>query len=166
MSAIYLRSGKKNAVDEAMSLLPSLLRSVVAAGAKDRRIRFMLVGGINTGFSYVLSCALYYAFYKYIHITIITSFSSLVSILFSFLMYRLFVFKTEGNFIKELLRCYVVYGGMLAVWVCGLWFLVDFVNISFWLAQLLLLAVIAVLSYLGHSRFTFASKLRKTPKSE
>ena len=143
----------------------SLFCCLVTTYAKDRRIRFLIVGGINTGFSYVLSCCLYYAFHRLMHITVITSVSSLLSIMFSFLAYRWFVFQSKGNFFKELLRCHVVYVGILAILVCGIWLLVDFFNVPFWLAQLLLLVLVVIFAYLGHSRFTFAIKQKNPKKS-
>ena len=144
-----------------MPSLFSQMHTLVATYMKDRRMRFLTAGGINTGFSYALSCLLYYTFHEYAHITIIVSASSLLSILFSFLTYRWFVFQSKGNFFKELLRCYIVYAWTLAILVCGMWILVDFFNILFWLAQLLLLVFIVIFSYFGHSRFTFASKSQK-----
>ena len=124
-------------------------------------MRFLVAGGMNAVFSYTVSCLLYYTFHEYAHIAIIVSASALLAILFSFLTYRLFVFQSKGAFFKELLRCYIVYAWTLAILVCGMWLLVDFFNISFWLAQLLLLVFIIIFSYLGHSRFTFADKSQK-----
>jgi putative flippase GtrA len=98
---------------------------------------------------------LYYILVKYIHITAIGIITNILTIIFSFVTYKMLVFKTKGNWLIEYLRCYVVYGLAAVIGILAIGFLVDGLHIPFWLAQAFILIIIIVLSYFGYSRFSF-----------
>ena len=80
-------------------------------------IRYLLVGGWNTAFSYgcyaLLTAVLANVVpYSYMVASII---SSLLIITVSFLGYKWFVFKTKGNYLREWVRCLAVYSGSIAL---------------------------------------------------
>jgi putative flippase GtrA len=125
---------------------------------EDQRARYLAAGAVNTLFGYLSSNALYYSLTPQLHILAIGAVSSVVNITFSFLTYKLYVFRTKGNWLREYLRCYVVYGVGTVIAVLAMWLLVDFLSVPFWLAQALVMAVIIIFSYFGHSRFSFAKK--------
>lgn len=124
----------------------------------DKRLRYFIIGGGNTIFGYMASVGLYYGLTTYLHIVAIGIISSIVNISFSFLTYKLLVFKTKGAWFSEYLRCYAVYGLSLLMSICSLWIIVDYMHISFWIAQAGIIFVSAILSYIGHSAWTFARK--------
>jgi len=80
-------------------------------------IRYLLVGGWNTAFSYGCYAALTAALDKVIPYSymVASAISALLSVSVSFLGYKWFVFKTKGNYLSEWLRCLMVYSGSIAL---------------------------------------------------
>ena len=134
------------------------LREFAGRLKEDQRARYLAAGAVNTLFGYLSSNALYYSLSSHLHILAIGAIASVINITFSFLTYKLYVFRTKGNWLREYLRCYVVYGVGTVIALLAMWLLVDFLSVQFWLAQALVMAVIIVFSYFGHSRFSFAKK--------
>jgi putative flippase GtrA len=119
------------------------------------KVRYLIAGGWNTAFGYAAGVFLYYMMRDKFHIVIIGIVGNILAISMSFLTYKLFVFKTKGGWFREYLRAYVVYGGTAIVGIACLWIMVDALRLPFWLAQGLIVLVTVVVSYFGHSRFTF-----------
>lgn len=122
---------------------------------QDRRFRYLAVGGLNTLWGYCFSLAFYQMFHSCLHIIIIGVICNAVTISFSFIFYKLFVFRTKGRWLQEYARCYVVYGASAILGILAAWLMVDYFNIAFWLAQAIIIAVTVCFSYVGHSRFSF-----------
>lgn len=139
------------------------MRALLFRLAADRRIRYLAVGGLNTVWGYGISLALYYTLSPRWHIVAITTLISVIALTFSFVTYKLFVFRTKGNWLQEYMRCYVVYGGGALLGIAGIWLLVDGLHVPFWLAQGGLMALTVALSYLGHSRFAFVPRRQPDP---
>lgn len=84
-------------------------------------LRYLLVGGFNTLFGYgtfVTLLALLNSVVpqRFLPLTVIAAslLSSPINITVAFLGYKFFVFKTEGNYLREWLKCFAVYGtGMI-----------------------------------------------------
>jgi putative flippase GtrA len=81
----------------------------------------------------------------------------------SFLGHKLFVFRTKGNFLKEYLRSFVVYGGTSLAGIVLLPIVMAVLNALIgsqpavpYLAGGVLAAGTVVVSFFGHQRFTFA----------
>lgn len=126
----------------------------------DRRLRYLLVGGWNTGFGYFVSLVLYQCLAHRLHIVLIGIIANIINISMSFFTYKIFVFKTRGNPLYEYLRSYVVYGAGAIIGIIALWLLVDGLHFPFWIAQGMVVAVTVVISYFGHLLFTFRKKLK------
>ena len=138
-----------------------MVQQILAIGQRlwtDARLRYLAVGGVNTAFGYGASLALYYGLRQWLHLIVISIIANVVCITFSFLTYKVLVFQTQGQWLKEYFRCYVVYGASMVVGTVLLWIMVDFGAVPFWLAQGLLLCCTICLSYLGHSRYSFKGK--------
>jgi putative flippase GtrA len=114
--------------------------------------RYLLVGGINTVFGYGVGVSLYSWLHPQFHILVIGLLANVAAISFSFTSYKLFVFRTRGNWPAEYLRSYLVYGGVALVGIVVLWALIDVLGMSIWLAQGVAIAVTVSVSYVGHSR--------------
>ena len=123
-----------------------------------RKIRYLMAGGWNTVFGYVVSLLLYYLLNQYMHIIAIGLIAHFFAISMAFLTYKVFVFRTKGNWWKEYRRSYLVYGYSIFVSIGMLWLMVDYMAVPFWFAQGLIILITVILSYIGHSRFTFSSK--------
>lgn len=124
-----------------------------------QKVMYLLVGGWNTIFGYCMGLSLYYLLYDYLHLLVILVMTNMLTISMSFFTYKLFVFKTTGNWLIEYVRCYVVYGGIALVGMLLIWIMVDFIEVPFWIAQALIVMVTVVLSYASHKRFTFKKVL-------
>jgi len=120
-----------------------------------KRIRYLLVGGLNTLVGYSIGIAIYKAFSDSLGILWIGIISNALSITVSFLTYKTLVFRTKGMWLIEYAKAYLVYGGISIVGIFLLWFFVDEMKISIWLAQAMVIGVGIIFSYMGHSRFTF-----------
>lgn len=121
----------------------------------------MVAGGWNTLFGYFVGVGLYYIFSPLLHVAVIGLIGGVLSITMSFLAYKLFVFRTSGNWLLEYSKCYAVYGATALLSVGILWGLVNYYGQPFWIAQGFAILITVIVSYLGHSRFTFRGK----PKS-
>ena len=116
---------------------------------------FLLAGLWNTVFGYTLSLGLYSLLHSHFHILAISLIANILSISMSFITYKIFVFKSKGNWLQEYIRCYIVYGIITLVSMVILWISVDFIKTPFWIAQALLIPIMILFSYIGHKKFTF-----------
>ena len=119
------------------------------------KINYLLVGGWNTVFGYLAFVALYLLLAKQIHYLILLVLANILSITNAYLGYKIFVFKTKGNYVREYLRFYLVYGATLLLNLLFLPICVNFLGISPVLAQGGFIFVNVIFSYLGHKYFSF-----------
>ncbi|CAM2141471.1 GtrA family protein [Pararobbsia alpina] len=132
----------------------SWLRRVLDA----KQARYLIVGAGNTAFGYGVTVGLYYLLVHRLHIVAISLIANVISITFSFVTYKVFVFRTHGKWLQEYLRAYVVYGFAALLSTALLWLLVNFAGIPMWIAQGVVILLVVILSYLGHNFFTFSRK--------
>ena len=142
------------------------LRRVLPAGEV---IRFLLVGASNT----LISLALYSGFVilfghllpyrgKPLIADIASIFSKPLAITIAFLCYKHFVFRTHGNYLKEWLRCFAVYGVSTPAELIILPIATNvFLHITPlrayapFIAGVVNAVVIATYSYFAHKKFSF-----------
>jgi putative flippase GtrA len=120
-----------------------------------RGLKYIAVGGINTLCGYIISIIVYYLLINKIGIILILVISNILSISFSFLTYKLFVFKTLGNWVKEYTRSYLVYGGISVIGISLTWLFLDIFYMNIWIAQAMSMLLVIFFSYYGHKKFTF-----------
>lgn len=134
----------------------TIKRLLIANQQRDRKgVRYLLVGGLNTAFAYAVSVGLYYGLSRWLHVVTIGVIANIVCITEAFIAYKLLVFRSPGSWLREYVRCYVVYGGNALIGVVGLWLLVKVIGMRFWIAQGVLMMLGIAISYVGHNRFTF-----------
>jgi len=119
------------------------------------KIRYLLEGGFNTLVGYFIGIAIYKALGNDLGIIWVGILSNMITITVSFLSYKILVFKTKGMWLTEYMKSYMIYGGIAVISILFLWLFVEKMNISIWLSQALVIGVTVIISYLGHSRFTF-----------
>jgi putative flippase GtrA len=124
---------------------------------ENKKFRYLCVGAANTAFGYCLGLLVYKFLSSVFHILFISTLISIINITVSFLTYKLFVFKSKGGWIKEYLKSYLIYGVATLISVISIWFLVNGLNVPFWIAQGIVILLTAALSYFGHSKYTFAN---------
>jgi putative flippase GtrA len=128
--------------------------------------RYLLVGLWNTAFGYGTYAGLTALLTPHLaHAYIIASLvANLLSITSAFLAYKWFVFKTQGNYFREWMRCVAVYGGvalvgtlLLPIVVFALRHCTRFNSSAPYIAGAALTGLSVVASFLGHKKFSFAS---------
>lgn len=117
--------------------------------------RFVFVGLFNTGIGYLIGVCVYLLLAPIFHIVVIGVLGSVISIIVSFLTQRVWVFRSSGPWWPQLRRSFVVYGSLSLVGIPVLWWLLDGVGLSIWIAQAVVLVIGAGLSYAGQKWFTF-----------
>lgn len=119
------------------------------------KTRYLLAGAWNTAFGYGLGVGLYLLLSEHLHTTLIALIVNSLAITMSFISYKLFVFKTRGNWVGEYLKAWIVYGNIALLSIIFLWIFVDVMKINIWLSQAITIMSTVVISYFGHKKFTF-----------
>lgn len=117
--------------------------------------RYLLAGFINVCIGYLVGVCFYIFLHKSLHIALIAVLINIVTISFSFVTYKLFVFKTQGHWIKEYFRSYIVYGSSALISIFTLWFLIDNLKMNIYIVQAATISITVAASYFGHRYFTF-----------
>ena len=121
----------------------------------NKKFRYLFWGGWNTVFGYISSIFIYKYLKNEINIILIAIIGNFLAISMSFLTYKIFVFKTEGNWLFEYLKSFTVYGASSAIGVLIIYIGVDLMGVQFWQVQGFAILFVTFFSYLSHSRFTF-----------
>lgn len=129
--------------------------------------RYLVVGLCNTLFgysTYALFTALLTPHVPYPYVFAIV-FAYFFNLTFSFLAYKWFIFKTEGNYLREWSRCIIVYSGSAAVGAAllpvAVFALRRFTPADAsapYIAGVLLSGIAVIASFVGHKRFSFAPR--------
>jgi putative flippase GtrA len=130
--------------------------------------RYLAVGACNTLFGYGCFALLTMLLtplmaYGYVLASLL---SNLVSITFAFLGYKWFVFKTEGNYFAEWLRCLGVYTTSMVLSAAALPFVVALVvrhqrgnsNNAHYIAGAIVLVFSVIFTFIGHRRLSFGGR--------
>lgn len=133
------------------------IRELAARVATNQPLRFLVVGGWNTGSSYAVFAVTYYLFSPYVDYLVILVAATVVNVTNAFLCYKFIVFRTRGNYLREYLRFYMVNAVPIGVGFVLLTVAVEGLKMNAYLASALLTAGAAVFSYFGHKNFSFRS---------
>jgi putative flippase GtrA len=130
-----------------------------------QRILFVAVGGWNTIFGVALFVILH-SFLPQIHYIFLLIFCNELAILNAFVGYRWVVFCSKGKIGGELLRFHGVYAISAVLGISVTAGLVELAGFRPVIANALSTIITIVASYIGHSRFSFGSKIRPHERSE
>ena len=120
-----------------------------------QEMRYLIGGAWNTAFGYGVALILYQLLSKLLSAAVISLIASVIAISMAFLTYKLFVFRTRGNWLREYLRSYLVYGVSAIIGILSMAVLVDHLRMEFWLAQAIVMTGIVVFSYFANRYFAF-----------
>ena len=123
--------------------------------ANRREVRYLVVGGWNTLFGYVVFAALQLTVGHAIGYMAVLCIAQVVGILNAYLCYRAFVFKVEGNWWLDLLRFSTVYWIVFGLNVGALTIMVSVLGMNVLVAQALFIIVTVIASYFAHNHFSF-----------
>ncbi len=117
--------------------------------------RYLLVGVWNTLFGAGIYALLYRSFGQQVHYLLLLIPANILAITNAFLGYKFIVFQTRGNMLREYLRCYVVYGGMMLINALLLYLLVTFIELSPPIANIVCVLTTIIVTYFSHKHFSF-----------
>ncbi len=132
---------------------------------KDEKIRYLLVGGYNTVFGYVLFVLLLMLLKGRVHYLIVLVVSHVISVTNAYLAYKFLVFKTKGRWLHEFGKFNTVYLVVLAINLMALPAMVEFLSIRPAIAQAWFVVITVIVSYLGHKHFSFKTQEQKTSRA-
>ena len=118
------------------------------------KLRFLLVGGFNAGFSYLIYSSICFfineSLYQYALATawIITSITS-------FFTQRFLVFNVKGNLFKQYLKCCITWFFSYLINAFLLEILVQNIGINVYISQILAVGLSAVFNYVMFKIFAF-----------
>ena len=135
-------------------------------------VRYLAVGACNTIFGYgcfALFTLLLTPLLSYGYV-VASLFANLFSITFAFFGYKWFVFKTQGNYLKEWIRCVGVYVGSMTLSAAALPLVVGVIRrqpghdrSAPYIAGAIVLVFSIVFSFFGHRHISFADR-NQTPQ--
>ena len=119
----------------------------------------MIAGVVNTGVGLIMYPFLYFVLSRhglgYLQILIL---SQIVCILVAFLNNKYFVFKTQGNFLSEIIKFLWFHGVYLVANLIALPIMVEEFGANPVIAQTLFAFAVIVSSYFWHNKITFSEK--------
>jgi putative flippase GtrA len=124
----------------------------------EQKIRYLIIGGWNTLFGYSVFAGLYFWLSGSVHYLLILFISYVLSITNAYIGYKIFVFRTKGNILKEYLRFYVVYGASFLFNLVTLPFFVEMLKFNMYAAQAVVTIITILGSYVLHKNFSFKGK--------
>jgi putative flippase GtrA len=119
------------------------------------KIRYFVAGVLNTTFGYLAGVGFYKLLHPDVHILLIGLIVNIFTISFSFFTYKFYVFNTTSNWLFEYFKSYIMYGLSSLIGVVLLWLILSVLGFSIWLAQALVMMVMALFSYVGNLKFVF-----------
>ncbi len=146
-------------------------RGIVRLFLDRQVVRYLIAGVWNTLFGYACyagAVALYSRVLapRYLPLTVdISSITATpIGVTMSFFCYKFFVFRTEGNYLREWLRCMAVYGsatipGLFALPLLtrGLQEFASLHKQAPYLAGAIVMGLTTIYTYLAHKNFSFSA---------
>lgn len=131
-------------------------------GTYDRhgdKLRFLVIGAWNTLFGiavlWVVDRAIAYDPESLLQKQFVLGVSWAISITQNFFTFKLLVFRTRGNWLREYMRMYVTYAFAFAVQSTLVLTITQIFDLSVFWASLPAIVVTTIMSYVGHKHFTF-----------
>jgi putative flippase GtrA len=132
--------------------------SMLLAFLDSQKGRYLFVGGFNTAVNFVISAVLYQKLTPHINFVLVGIIVNVLTISISFTTQKLIVFRTKAHWLYEYLRSYAVYGSSAVLGIGLMWILLHLLHLNVWLAQALVTMAAVVISYIGHTAFTFRER--------
>ena len=132
-----------------------------------QKMRFLLVGGFNTLFAYLvlnfLNILFSFIFQNILSKVAIANIALVVQYILtinvSFMTMRYYVFQSQGNWYKEWLKAWSVYIFLYLINAPVLTFMMVFLGWSTWLAQGVYLIFSTIITFLLHKYYSFKKSI-------
>ncbi|MBN2848998.1 MAG: GtrA family protein [Coriobacteriia bacterium] len=134
------------------------------------KLRFLIVGVWNTLFGvgavWVLDRLIPYDPASVLEKQLVLVAAWVISVTHNFFTFKLLVFRTKGRWLREYARMYVTYSATFIVQSVLVQAISYAFGLSVFWANLPTIAVVTVMSYLGHKHFTFREPASVFEESE
>ncbi|MDR0484891.1 MAG: GtrA family protein [Alphaproteobacteria bacterium] len=127
-------------------------------------IRFIIVGGYNTVFGWLVFSLFYYLWGNNLHYAIILIFAFIVGILNNFILFKIFVFKTKGNWLQEGVSTYISYAFLYPVNYLILFITINMYGMSAYMGQGIAVIIMPIITYFVLKIFAFKKRDTNTDK--
>jgi len=128
----------------------------------EEKLRFLAVGVWNTVFSlavlWVLERLIPHDSASILQKQAILVANWLIAVNHNFFTFKLLVFRTRGNWLREYVRIYVTYSGTFVVQSVLIQSISSYFRLSLFWASIPTIFAVTILSYLGHKHFTFRGR--------
>lgn len=133
---------------------------------EDERVRFVLIGGVNTVVGYGLFVAIQLTLARFIGYFGSLYASYAIATLLAFYLHRRFTFRASktGRVVVDFLRFQSVYVVSLIVNTAALPLLVEGLKLDPLLAQAIIVIFTTTISYVGHKWFSFRRSIPTEPE--
>ena len=118
-------------------------------------IRFLMVGGVNFVFGYLVFAVLYWSFSGHWPDAVIVTVATVIGITESYLAHRFLTYRAKGTWWREYLRFYVVYGAQYVVNLLVIWIFVTRLSLNAYAVQFIISVLLTVVSYWAHKNYSF-----------
>jgi putative flippase GtrA len=125
-----------------------------------RKLRFLVVGGWNTLFGYLAFAGLYLLLSATLHYLAIATLAHFLAVAQSYATQRRLVFRSSESIMAEFIRFNISHLGTLLFGLGAMWLLVDGLGMTPLVAQAITVGGVVILSYVLHSRVSFAPTSR------
>jgi putative flippase GtrA len=130
----------------------------LALGQRHReKILFLVVGGWNTLFGYLVWVVLQLLFYPALSYLVTLAISWPFAIANAYICYRYIVFRSRGPILKEIPRFSLVYIVVLFLDLVVLPILLRILPFNVYVCQAMFIFVVVIVSYVGHKYFSFGT---------
>ncbi|MFA6104532.1 MAG: GtrA family protein [Victivallaceae bacterium] len=121
----------------------------------DKVVRFLITGVWNTLFGVLVYIVLYEGLKQWVNYLVLAVPANILAITNAYICYKLFVFKTRGNIVREYLRFYVVYGGAMLMGMALMFGMVSGLGLNPVISQILCVPISLIFSYCSHRNYSF-----------
>lgn len=129
--------------------------AAVMAQANRKEVRYVVVGGWNTFFGYLVFALLQLTLGHVIGYVAVLVIAQVIGILSAYLCYRAFVFQVKGNWWLDLVRFSTVYWIVFGFNLVALPLMVSVWGMNVLVAQAIFLVITVIASYFAHNHFSF-----------
>jgi putative flippase GtrA len=140
---------------------PALGRPVMFYLARREQLLYLVVGGWNTLFGYLVWATLQFLLGDYLPYFVVIILSWPIAVLNAYLGYRFIVFRSHGPVLRELPRFSLVYLLTLLVNLALLPIALAVLPFNIYVIQALFTVVVVVCSYLAHKYYSFGGRRRR-----
>jgi hypothetical protein len=124
-----------------------------------KKIKYLLIGSINSIFAYFSTILTYNYFYQELGVIFIGIISSIINLTFSFLNYKINIFYVSKKWFSELLK-YVISNLYLSILSISLLYIfIERCNFSIYLSQFICISVVIISGYILNTKFIFKKNI-------